>query len=339
MPEAAPPQLTRSAALTDYVEVARAVGLDPYRLADGVGIPRAALSDPDLKISADAVRRLLEASAERSGAEDFGLRIAERRRLSNLGALALIAREQPTIRKAVEAIGKHLWMQNELLVLRLQDAGDLVMLDVGLMIPADLPARQSVELTLGALCRTLRALLLDSWRPEMVCFTHAAPKDARTHRRVLGPAVVFDQAFNGVACAARDLDAPIAGADPAMARQVERYLDQLAARPHLTTADRVRELVIALLPGGQCTVERVAQHLGVDRRTVHRQLDELGTSFSRIVAQVRGELALAYLGGEGLPLAVISERLGFSALSAFSRWFRTHHGCSASDWRRRSAAR
>ncbi len=69
--------LVRSAALTHYDEVARSVGLDPVRMLAGVGIPRECLFNPDLKVSVDAVYRLLEASAAKSGVDDFGLRLAQ----------------------------------------------------------------------------------------------------------------------------------------------------------------------------------------------------------------------------------------------------------------------
>jgi hypothetical protein len=50
-----------------------------------------------------------------------------------------------------------------------------------------------------------------------------------------------------------------------------------------------------MLPLGRCSVEKVAQHLGVDRRTVHRHLAQSGETFSSLVDDVRGELAEGYL--------------------------------------------
>ena len=61
--------LSRSAALTGYADLARSVGLDPFRILDSAGVSRRALSDPDLKIPANSVSRILETSAERSDVE------------------------------------------------------------------------------------------------------------------------------------------------------------------------------------------------------------------------------------------------------------------------------
>jgi len=50
------------ASLVDYPEIARSVGLDPDKMLERVRLPRSCLRNPDLRISADAVAELLEAS-------------------------------------------------------------------------------------------------------------------------------------------------------------------------------------------------------------------------------------------------------------------------------------
>jgi hypothetical protein len=95
------PYLIRAACLTDYVEVAHSVGIEPNRMIDAVDLPRACLDNPDLKISLSAFSRLLEVSAKAAKVDNFGLRLSERRLLSNLGPVGLLAREQRTVRAAM----------------------------------------------------------------------------------------------------------------------------------------------------------------------------------------------------------------------------------------------
>jgi hypothetical protein len=109
-------RLIRSAALNGYVEVAKSVGLDPYCMIAAHRLPPACLTDPELRIPMAAVARLLENSAAGSRRPDFGLRLAERRRLSNLGVLALLVREQPTVREAVEALANYIHLHSDRLV-------------------------------------------------------------------------------------------------------------------------------------------------------------------------------------------------------------------------------
>ena len=92
-----------------------------------------------------------------------------------------------------------------------------------------------------------------------------------------------------------------------------------------------------LLPGGQCTAQQVAQHLRVDRRTLHRHLSAQGLTFSALLNEVRSELVMRHLRDSDLPLGEVASLLGFAAQSSFSHWFRASFGCSVSQWRARLA--
>ena len=137
-------------------------------------------------------------------------------------------------------------------------------------------------------------------------------------------------------CNAADLDAPNPGADPVMARYTQRLLGQtLDAKARMT--DRVRHLVVLLLPRGLCRVEVVAQHLGMDRRTVARRLAAERTSFSALVNGLRQDLYKRYVEDGSRTLTEVSTLLGFSAPSAFSRWHRQQFGAAARSLKRARA--
>ena len=104
--------LVRSAALTHFAELAAACGLDARALLARVGLPSRCVSDPDLKIAAHRVGRLLEVAATEGREPAFGLKLAESRRLSNLGPLALLVRDEPTLRPALEALIQHIHVHN-----------------------------------------------------------------------------------------------------------------------------------------------------------------------------------------------------------------------------------
>ena len=69
--------LVRSATLTHFARLARSVGIDPVTMLRRVRLPLTCLERRDLRIPVRNVRRLLEISAEASGFEAFGLRLAE----------------------------------------------------------------------------------------------------------------------------------------------------------------------------------------------------------------------------------------------------------------------
>ena len=146
----------------------------------------------------------------------------------------------------------------------------------------------------------------------------------------------FGHQFNGIVCNAADLDVPNPGADPVMVRYAQRLLAQTLDTSS-RMSDRVHQLVVLLLPRGLCRVEVVAQHLGVDRRTVARRLAEEGTSFSALVNHLRRDLFARYLKDGARSLTEVSALLGFSASSAFSRWHRQQFGVTARELKSRPA--
>ena len=285
-----------------------------------------------MMISADSVGWLLEESARLSGQEAFGLLLAETRSLANLGMLALAIREEPTLRAAVQSLARYMRLHNEGAQLRLEDANDVVLLHVGVNIQRHGVWRQAIEQSTGIIVRLLGALSGDTFRPVRITFTHERPSSLEVHRRVLRTPLAFSEECNAIVCRGRDLDMPIPAADPTLNREVKRWLDmQLADLPD-EPAQRARQIVRMLLPSGLCSVDRVAQHLGMHRRTLSRQLAAEGQSVTTIIDAVRAELAEEYLANSKRKLYEVAELLGFSSAGDFSRWFRGQFDKTPSDW-------
>jgi AraC-like DNA-binding protein len=326
--------LVRAASLTNYSEVARAAGLDPERMLRDAGLSPDVLRDPDFMIPVERVGQLLATSAVASGNESFGLCMAESRLLSNLGAVGLLIRDQATLRDSLDMLMRYQALLNGALSLAVEECGDLVVIrEVVIAGKAHQPTRQRVELALGVMVRLIRQILKPDWQPRRVCFEHPAPRDLSTHHRFFGPCVEFDYDFNCIICAKADLDARNPSADPAMVRYAQQLLDTSVMSQQTTMLEDVRRAILLLLPSGHCGVEQVAEHMGLVCRTVQRRLAEQGQSFSSIVNDLRKELATRHVIESDRPLTEVATLLGFSAPSAFSRWYHTQFGCSAKDSR------
>ncbi|MDP9877876.1 AraC-like DNA-binding protein [Variovorax boronicumulans] len=177
--------------------------------------------------------------------------------------------------------------------------------------------------------RQLRQLMPDDWSARRVCFMHAAPADMRMARRLFSNRVEFGASFNGIVCAAADLSMPLA-TYAALEQYAQQYVEGLGASVAKSSSERVRQLVLMLLPSGNCTLEQIAGYLSVDARTVRRRLLNEGTSYQLLLDQVRKALVQRYLRGAPRKYAEIALLLGFNGPTSFSRWFRKQFGCSAS---------
>jgi AraC-like DNA-binding protein len=85
-------------------------------------------------------------------------------------------------------------------------------------------------------------------------------------------------------------------------------------------------------------MDHIARTLGMDRRTLHRHLAAEGVSFSSLLHATRAGLAQHYLANDRYSMTDVCQLLGFSAPSAFTRWFHQQFGMSPSEWRSTSRA-
>lgn len=323
----------RSASLSGYVELAHSLGLNPQAMMRRAGLPARCLDDPETPISVRAVRQLLESSAQAAGIDDFGLRLARGRRLSNLGPISLVLREEPTARQALQTLTRYLRLLNASLLTHIEDHADVVVIREDFLNHGAASIRQSIELAVGVMFGILVELLGPAWRPRQICFCHRPPADPGAHRDYFGMTPEFNSSFNGIVCSAKDLGASLPALDSGLSGYARRVLDQALSNARTDTAQLAGKLIAALLPGGRCTADQVAQHMGIDRRTLHRHLLLEGESFSSLLRAIRREFAMRQILDSDRSLAELAELLGFSGASALAYWFREHFGCTVSQWR------
>lgn len=326
--------LVRSTNLNGFLDLVRSLRTDPLPLIRSAGLDPADLAVHDRWFPVTAVCELLDNAAQATGCPDFGLRLAEVSRFSNIGPVGLVAREEPDVRSALELIIQYLHGYNEALLARITDANGLATIALDLDLSATARGRrQAMELLVGVCHRIIRSLISPDWNPVAVSFAHPAPVDVTTHHRVLGPTVAFAQDFAGILLYSSDLDAANTLADPRLAPYARQLLQGIPAPHTAPLPDRAREIMEALLPTGYCSLEQIARTLGVDPRTIQRRLARDGHSYSWLLDEVRTDLAYRYVARLERPLTQVADLLGFSALGTFSRWFHGRFGMSATAWR------
>ncbi len=328
--------LVRAAALTNFAQIAKELGIDADAALRRAGLRLNLAQQPDQMVQGARVARLLEDTAQRSGCESLGLRMAAQRQLSNFGALSLLLMHQPTLRQVLLTLIEHLHMLNSGLAIQMEDAGKLVVLREELIVP--LVARQSIELAIGVLYRMCEALLAERWQPASVCFSHEAPASAAFHRHFFKCRVEFGATFNGLVCRAADLNVPNPAADPVLADYARKMIEALPGDRERAIDQEVRKAIYLMLPAGRATCKSVALTLGVSVRTLQRELDGRALTFKQLINEVRQELARRYVANSRYSLGEVAAMLGYSSHSAFTRWFGAQFGCSPEAWHGRSAS-
>ena len=330
----APAHLIPSVILSSYAATVRSIGLDPIALLNRVGLDPRCLSVPDMQISALRVTEAIELASLEAGIEDLGIRLALGRGVPDIGPLNLLLREEPDLRSALRSLQSFLYLHSRSIKIGLDEEGEFPILQ-GRLAPATgmTQAAQSNEMILCGLLQTLRWLIGNDWSPAAIYFSHPAPTDSSTHRRIFGCPVEFGHAMDGIIFTAADMERQISQSQPMLRRHAESLVRALEHGSQVDFAETVSGLIAAMLPSGRCTSSRVARHLDMDRTTLGRRLAASGQSYSSLLQDIRCHLAEKFCGWNW-PLADVADQLGFSSISVFSRWFRSSYGMTPTQWRR-----
>jgi AraC-like DNA-binding protein len=322
------------AAISGYAEAAAEVGLDPRAMLRRVGIDQRVLAEPELRVPALKIFELLELSAQVSGCESFGLGMAERRRLSDYGPIALLLAHQPTVREAIMTLIRHQRMLNEALLIDVQDRADgVVAVSHEFVASGKAAMRQAYEAAVGTLIRIFSAPAGPRLHPRSVHFSHGPPSDLSTHRRVFGSGVQFNSDFNGFTCEQADFDSPSAAGDPVLVSYAEGFIGLLPYAREGSVAAEVSKAIHRLLPLDGASIKSVSARLGLNGRTLQRRLAEEGVEFSALLNQIRREHTLRHMANASLPLTQVAGLVGYEREASFARWFAGEFGVTPSIWR------
>ncbi|MFW1859691.1 AraC family transcriptional regulator [Acinetobacter defluvii] len=325
--------LAHMAVLKNYVNVTQQLDINPYHLLSDVGLCPTQLTNAKQRIPVDKAISLLEQSAQKSQCDTFGLRMAEQRHLADFGEISLLLNYQQTLRDALQIIVRYRNLFNDALAIYIEEMDKTVIIREEVVTSASQYSRQAIELALGITHRFCAALLGSKWHPLSVHFTHAAPKDLSTHKRMFGCTLEFGSEFNGIVCTATALDTANPLGNSAMADHAQRYLDILQHDGESSIIFDIRKSIYLLLPMGRATIDQVAQAHGLNVRTLQRRLVAHHTNFSDLVNEVRRDLVFRYLKNLNYSLGQVSDILGYSMPSSFTRWFISQFKMAPNTWR------
>ena len=178
-----------------------------------------------------------------------------------------------------------------------------------------------------------------TWKPLEVHLRHAAPDDVSPYRRFFQAPVVFNAERTALVFGSPWLSAPVPGADSALRRHFQDFVDALSTQVERSFEDQVYPAIQRLLAENRCTLDELARRFSMHPRGLARRLQQAGTSFRALQNQARHALARELLRDTTSDMATIANLLGYTSASAFVRAFAAREGLPPAAWRRTAAAR
>ncbi len=312
-------------------KIIESYGYDAGDVFAGVGLTYDMLTKQGARIPHKTVDRLWKEATTLIKDSCLGLRGAEFWHPSHFNALGYAWLASSTLREALSRLERYIHMLSQDVGVQLDDTRE------GLRFTLCDPLAHRVRTdlcmaTVMVMCRlnfgpNLKPVAVRLVRPEPFC-------GEKFFAFFKGP-VFFDAASDSLTLRKKDTDKPLPGGNPHLARISDHIIiGYLSALNSYDVVHRTQTAIVALLPSGVISEEKVADKLYMSVRSLRRKLQEGGTSFRKLLDRTREELARQYICDEGVDLTEIAFLLGFSEHSAFSRAFKRWTGQTPSDMRR-----
>lgn len=313
-------------------------GLPLPALLDGTGLAPAWAGQTDASLSPASYARLIGNALAVSGNPALGLSVSRQfNYLSRYGFWGYAVMSCTTLGEALETSIRFWPLTGALVELRTEVSEGLVQVEVVPAFPfvRDAVWQFGVEKFLASSHLSM-GWIVDKARPMRgVEVAYPAPAHAARYEALLGCPVRFDAARTVVKLDEESLSLPLVTSEPQLADMCRERCAQalLKLRGEDSFIAAIQEIIWASV-NRPPSLDRVAERLGMNSRTLRRRLQERDSSFQRILDSVREAVARDYLTNTDLSIDQIAALVGFSEPTTFRSTFKRWTGQSAAEIRR-----
>lgn len=332
----------RSAGLQKFRQVVEGLGGDANAYAWKAGLPDGALDTDELLVQDTAIAAVLEIAAAGLGCPDLGLRVAEAQDFGMLGPLAVAIQHSASVADALECTSRYLFVHARDLSVSLVDDPDGARGVVGLRYsvgPGVRPLPQATDMTMLFVHRAVMFLVGGGYGLRSVDLPHRPVAPRTRYEDAFGAWVRFGRDSALLRVPSSLLSRPLDGVDETLRRLALAFLSRYSPEAGPVVAAKVRAVLDQSLGTGSTDLVDVARVLAVHPRTLQRQLAAEGESFASILDGVRQARVRTYLTTTDMPLAQVSNLVGFAEQAVLTRCARRWWGRTPTALRREARVR
>ena len=291
------------------------------------GVDPTLLHDPEARLPQAQATHIWHSAGQLTQDSNLGIHVAQSVRPGAFGVLGYALSTSETLGMSLQRLCRYQRFLHDVAEVKLTVQAGRATLSHYLAIPGGAPRHVSEYVLAGWLVTSRQATGVN-WNPLEVRFAHSAPDDSSELRRFFGCILKFENARSEMVFSRDLLHKPLLKADPNLQAILEAQVVAMIAKlPKGEAAtEAVRRYVAGELCNGEPTLKLIAPRLHMSPRTLHRRLEEEGTSFRRVLTEVRRELATRHLTERQIAISEIAFLLGFSEPSAFHRAFKRWTG-------------
>ncbi len=285
-------------------------------------------------MSYSALVRLFEVCAQRLNRDDLGLLVGQRTRLADLGLAGQLALCGETVEEGLQQFIQHYNLHDTAATMYLAVSGGYARFVWAIAEPG---ISNTTHIQLAAMTiafNFMQDLCGAGWLPTVVTVASRSPANSQPCHRYFRAPVRFDSDESSMVFEQRWLDRPLPPVDPQTRHRIETEARARQAIVAVNFPDTLRMVLRKKLLIGDCSMDSVAQLLGIHRRTLDRRLQPHGLRYSELLESVQADIARQLLVDTTMPVQDVAEALRFSNAANFATAFRRWTGVTPSEFRR-----
>ncbi len=309
-------------------------GIDTARLCQGLGFTVEDLSNPACRISFRQGSTLIRRGLEMVPDKGLGLLIGERETIASIGLVGYAMMTAPTMGEATRLGMSQQKFTGSMLEFDFKQTKQSAFVTASNRFHQPDIQQFLVEEAFASFLQIARGLVGNSFVPQRVDLSYAAPGYADEYSRVFQCPVFFGQKTNAFVSDIAWIAKPLLTYDPLSHRQALEFVEMSFSRERenvdlFESVERVVRQNLKSLP----TFAEIAQKLCLSERTLRRRLADKGVSYQSLLDVVRKNRTLEMLENPKLSIEQIALEVGFSDSHNFRRAFKRWTGSTPSEMR------
>jgi len=318
--------------LAGAAELIRHYQQDPVEISTMAKLSKEILFSNELSLTPLDFCNFLEISARTCNQRFFALELAKMQGIQILGPIWLLMRQAETVGEALTSLAKNFLLHTEAAAASIITEFDGISFCYDIIDDSLEYETQLIEHALTLVCMELKVLLGSHWRPKFTQFRYSAPYNLAPIKLIFGNNISFNQDRHAIHICHKDSIKPINKADGDYRKIIQQQLNARLEMKGYQIVMRTEVAIRTLISQQSCTINQIANTIGLSPRTLQRHLKQEAVSFKVLYEKVRLNIAKKYLLHSRMSITEIAERLHFSETAAFTRFFKRLTGMTPKNY-------
>ncbi|WP_193749896.1 AraC family transcriptional regulator [Shimia sp. SK013] len=325
------------AALTrDFVLHLQDLGYSEQQLLGGTGVTLAEITPPEAMAPLTVIAEVMRRAVALTGDDLVHFKWAQERQFKRLGLIGYLGHSSPTLRDLFENVVRYERTFTDSIHFDISELERQGLVRWEAFLPASVDAGNIMEAQAAQFVSGLSNLMSRPPRLLEVTFRHHRNTNKDAFTSYMNCPVSFDASHTAIRFSKDDLDLELQTADNELNAILRKHCDMVLEQTPKNRDDirlRVEKSIVDRLSSGRANIETVSRDLGMSSRTLARRLADVGTTYQKVLSNLRKALAVRYLDDVARSQTEIAFLLGYSDVSSFSSAFKRWTGHAPGDQR------